>query len=577
MDDYSAEYHAIIKEKLEQLRAARERLLDMSIPTSLPRPPIFETTHLPSTTGFASMTQPNIFSPYSSTSSHQPPTSPTIYMPSSQWNSDVEDKPVLQLKTLPSRADSSRFKLDDKQFDQLMTESLQRSSNKVSKTYSPVPHFMQPVENRLWAPLEGASFSSQDSISSSDPGSASSSLVVPVKTEPDDSPRALSVRVKQEPEEFHHFSLSSAWPESSSSSSQRVSTIRPTTISKANDWYPPPLPKSSKKKSAKKVPAAQRRLLKHAKKTKRRIMNLQLLQEKAAKMLGQAQAEKTAKNRAAIQEKVDNLLAEAQAVKAAQERAQAALEATHGRARAQRAAQEWAAAQKAFDKQTADKTLTLAQNLKDTQERTEILASQAIAARQRSFEKPHPPAKPTTQKSAPKPYPPAKPTIQKPSSSNLPGKSVVKEPIIEKVAVDPLADCIAELAGAWDDKYPEDNFIEYDLSSRTGSPEASSSGNEPSEDVMDWESTRAMPVDTIKSMQSDLDVNTQGPAKKPRLIMPASLARQGKVDEIDGRSENRMDDGELDNVHQIPMSSRSQLIKAREEALEKISSYFWNL
>ncbi|KAF9211003.1 hypothetical protein BGZ59_008645 [Podila verticillata] len=596
MDGYSAEYRAIIKEKLEQLCTARERLLDTSIPTSLPRPPIFETTRLPSTTEFSSMTQPNIFSHYSSTSSLRSPTSPTIYMPSSQQNSDAEVKPVPQLKTLASRADSSIFESNDeqfdKQFDQLMTESLQHSSNKASKTYNPVPHFTQPVENRLWAPLGGASLTSQHSISSSGPGSASSNLVVRVKAEPDDSPRALSVHVKQESEEFHHFSLSSAWPESSSSSSHRVSTIWPTTISTADDWYPLPLSKSSKKQSAK-APAAQRRLSNHAKKTNRRIMNLKLLLKKADTLLEEAQAQKTAKNRAAIQEKADKLLAEAQAVKAAQNRAQAALEAKQGRTRAQKNGQEWAAAQKAFDKQMADKILTLAQTPKDTQERVEILTSQVIAARQKSFGEPHPPAKPstqksapkphppaklTTQKSAPKPYPPAKPTILKPSSSNLAGKSVAKEPIVEKVAADPLAECISELAGAWDDKYPEDNFIEYDFSSRTGSPEASSFGNELPEGVMDWKSTtKVMPVDIVKSVQSDPDANTQRPAKKPRLIMPASLARQGKVDDIDGRSENSMDDGELANVHQIPISSRSQLIKAREEALEKISSYLWNL
>lgn len=219
------------------------------------------------------------------------------------------------------------------------------------------------------------------------------------------------------------------------------------------------------------------------------------------------------------------------------------------------------------------------------------------SARQKLLEKPHPPAKPTT---------------QKPSSSNLPGKSVIKECIVEKVAIDPLTECIAELAGAWDDKHSEDIVIEYDISSHTRSPEASlfgnesheeqdviyfehdltnfdpssgarspeysSSVNEPSEDVMDWESTaRVIPVDTVKSIQCDPNVNTQGPAKKPCLIMPASLARQGKVDSIDGTSANKVDDGELANVHRIPMSRHRQLIKAREEALEKISSYLWNL
>lgn len=80
-------------------------------------------------------------------------------------------------------------------------------------------------------------------------------------------------------------------------------------------------------------------------------------------------------------------------------------------------------------------------------------------------------------------------------SSNFSGESVVEEPVVEKIVIDPLAACAAEPVGALDKRNSRDN-----LSSHAGSPDASSAGNEPLEDVMDWESTaREMSADTLKS------------------------------------------------------------------------------
>lgn len=62
IDDYSAGYDAIIKEKLKKLCIALEWLLDTSTPTSLPRPPIFERIAL--LQGIAGWIQVSEFDPH---------------------------------------------------------------------------------------------------------------------------------------------------------------------------------------------------------------------------------------------------------------------------------------------------------------------------------------------------------------------------------------------------------------------------------------------------------------------------------------------------------------------------------
>lgn len=67
--------------------------------------------------------------------------------------------------------------------------------------------------------------------------------------------------------------------------------------------------------------------------------------------------------------------------------------------------------------------------------------------------------------------------------------------------------------GALDKRNSRDN-----LSSHAGSPDASSPGNEPLEDVMDWEFTaREMSADTLKPTHPNPDENmVQDSTKKHR-------------------------------------------------------------
>ncbi|KAF9393154.1 hypothetical protein CPC16_002693 [Podila verticillata] len=169
-------------------------------------------------------------------------------------------------------------------------------------------------------------------------------------------------------------------------------------------------------------------------------------------------------------------------------------------------------------------------------------------------------------------------------------KSIVKEAaeksIVGNSTVDVLMEPIAELAGTLDDKYPEDDFLEsVGASPGAGSSGTSSVRDEPLEDLFSSKSTatrKLSSVEKVKSTRFSPYANAdQGPTRKPRLIMPASLTRQqGNVDSsMTGTSANEMDDGELAALAQIPMDrmSRDQLIKARKAALDKILSFLWNL
>ncbi|KAF9382815.1 hypothetical protein CPB97_006914 [Podila verticillata] len=169
-------------------------------------------------------------------------------------------------------------------------------------------------------------------------------------------------------------------------------------------------------------------------------------------------------------------------------------------------------------------------------------------------------------------------------------KSIVKEAIEKSIVgnstIDVLMEPIAELAGTLDDKYPEDDFLEsVGPSPDAGSSRASSVRDEPLEDLSGSKSIatkKLSSLEKVKSTRFSPYANAdQGPTRKPRLIMPASLTRQqGNVDSsMTGTSANEMDDGELAALAQIPMDrmSRDQLIKARKAALDKILNFLWNL